>query len=129
AVELLPFPAAVTAGVPMVMTTHILFPTLDAERPATLSRPILTGLLRGAMRPQGLIITDRLQPEASAHRSAPRPARVLALAPGRERGRGRRGAARHRARAGAERARPAGAGRNDGGYGGCGRDRGRRVCR
>ncbi len=56
--ELLPFRAAVAAGVDIVMTSHIFFPALDPTRPATLSRAILTGLLRDEMKFPGVVLTD-----------------------------------------------------------------------
>ncbi|MCL6474282.1 MAG: beta-N-acetylhexosaminidase [Firmicutes bacterium] len=65
-VELVPFRAAISAGVGAIMTTHILFPALDAERPATLSRTILTGLLREQLGYHGLVITDCLEMKAIA---------------------------------------------------------------
>lgn len=65
AVELAPFRAAVNAGLPAVMTTHILFPGIDDSGvPATLSKPILTGCLRGELGFKGLIITDCMQMQA-----------------------------------------------------------------
>lgn len=65
-VELVPFRAAIAAGVGAIMSTHILFPALDAERPATISRAILTGLLREEMGYEGLVITDCLEMKAIA---------------------------------------------------------------
>lgn len=65
-VELVPFRAAVAAGVGAIMSTHILFPALDAERPATISRAILTGLLREELGYDGLVITDCLEMKAIA---------------------------------------------------------------
>jgi len=62
-IELAPFRAAIAAGVPAVMTTHIVFPVLD-EHPATLSRPILTGLLREELGFEGVIFTDSLSMDA-----------------------------------------------------------------
>ncbi len=62
-IELAPFKAAIAAGVPGVMTTHIVFPVLD-ENPATLSKPILTGLLREELGFEGLIFTDSLSMDA-----------------------------------------------------------------
>ncbi len=62
-IELAPFRAAIAAGVPAVMTTHIVFPVLD-EHPATLSRAILTGLLRGELGFDGVIFTDSLSMDA-----------------------------------------------------------------
>lgn len=65
--ELAPFRAAVDAGVRAVMTTHILFPQLDGSGvPATMSRPILTGLLRGQLGFDGIIITDCMMMDAIA---------------------------------------------------------------
>lgn len=62
-IELAPFAAAIAADVPAVMTTHILFPALD-EHPATLSRAILTGVLREEMGFNGVIFTDSLSMDA-----------------------------------------------------------------
>jgi len=65
--ELAPFRAAIDAGVGAVMTTHILFPQLDEGGvPATMSRPILTGILRQEMGFDGLIITDCMMMDAIA---------------------------------------------------------------
>ena len=58
--ELVPFAAAVEAGSLTVMTSHILLPQLDAERPATLSGDILQGLLRERLEFNGVIVTDAL---------------------------------------------------------------------
>ncbi len=59
--DLAPFRAALDAGVASVMTAHVAFPALDATRsPATLSEPMLTGLLRGSMEFDGLIVSDAL---------------------------------------------------------------------
>lgn len=62
--ELLPFQAAVRAGIPAIMTSHILFPQLDAQYPATLSHTILTGLLRESLGFDGLIVTDCMEMKA-----------------------------------------------------------------
>ena len=64
ALELLPFEAAARAQVPCFMTSHIVFPALDPEHPATLSRPILTHLLREQWGYEGVIITDALDMRA-----------------------------------------------------------------
>lgn len=59
-----PFQAAVDGGVRAIMTAHIEVPSLDpAFDPATLSRPILTGILREEMGYEGIIITDALNME------------------------------------------------------------------
>ncbi|WP_425393527.1 glycoside hydrolase family 3 protein [Actinokineospora enzanensis] len=61
AVDLPPFRAAIAAGVDSVMTAHIQFPSLDPSGvPATLSKPILTGLLRQELGFRGVIVTDAL---------------------------------------------------------------------
>jgi len=66
-VELAPFQAAVEAGIPAIMSSHIVFPQVDPGKPATLSRKILTGLLREEMGFQGLIMTDCLEMKAIQH--------------------------------------------------------------
>lgn len=59
--DLPPFGAAINAGVDTIMTAHAVYPALANDRlPATMSREILTGLLRDRMGFQGLIITDAL---------------------------------------------------------------------
>jgi beta-N-acetylhexosaminidase len=61
-VELVPFRAAIRAGVAAIMTAHISLPLIDTSsaRPATMSPVILTGLLRGDLGYDGLILTDDL---------------------------------------------------------------------
>ncbi len=66
-VELLPFRFLIAAGVGAIMTTHIVFPALDSAHPATLSRPVLTGLLRDELGFDGLVITDCLEMNAIAN--------------------------------------------------------------
>ncbi|MGQ0570967.1 MAG: glycoside hydrolase family 3 protein [Armatimonadota bacterium] len=56
--EFRPFREAVAAGVDIVMTSHVIFPAIDPVWPATLSPPLLTGLLRGTMGFDGVILTD-----------------------------------------------------------------------
>ncbi len=81
-VELPPFQDAIAAEVAAVMTAHLLLPALDAEHPATLSRAVLTGLLREELGFEGLIVTDALVMEAIAGRYGPSEAAVLALEAG-----------------------------------------------
>lgn len=57
-IDLLPFKAAVDAGVDMVMTAHIIYEALDSINPSTLSKKILTGYLREKLGFKGVIITD-----------------------------------------------------------------------
>ena len=61
-VELVPFRAAVAAGVGAVMSGHIALPGIDSgrTRPGTLSPVVLTGLLRDSLQFQGLAVTDAL---------------------------------------------------------------------
>jgi beta-N-acetylhexosaminidase len=57
-----PFKAAIDAGIDSIMTAHIVVPSLDPSGdPATLSKPILTGVLRNELGFKGLIITDALE--------------------------------------------------------------------
>jgi beta-N-acetylhexosaminidase len=60
-VDLLPFRQAVAAGVPMIMTAHLLVPRWDAKRPATLSPVALKQWLRRNLGFEGVIITDDLE--------------------------------------------------------------------
>lgn len=60
AVELIPFKAAIDAGVDVVMTSHIALPKLGAKNPATMSEKIITSLLRGDLGFDGVVITDDL---------------------------------------------------------------------
>ncbi|KUN82349.1 glycoside hydrolase family 3 protein [Streptomyces griseoruber] len=56
-----PFRAAIAAGVDSIMTGHLLVPALDdSGDPATLSRPILTGILRERLGYDGVVVTDAL---------------------------------------------------------------------
>jgi beta-N-acetylhexosaminidase len=68
AVELAPFAAAARAGIDAIMTAHVLYPALDARWPATLSRRILTELLRGELGFRGVIVSDDLGMKAVADR-------------------------------------------------------------
>lgn len=61
-VELAPFRAMIQAGVDAVMVAHIAVPSVDdSGAPASLSRPITTGLIRDEMKYQGLIVTDAME--------------------------------------------------------------------
>jgi beta-N-acetylhexosaminidase len=61
-VDLPPFRAAIARGVGAIMTAHVVVPALDPSgRPATLSRPIVTGLLRQRLGFDGVVITDALE--------------------------------------------------------------------
>jgi beta-N-acetylhexosaminidase len=81
-VEFLPFKAAVDAGVATIMTAHVFVPSLDDKRPATLSRRIVTELLRGELQYNGVILSDDLEMKAIAAEYAVPEAAVLAIEAG-----------------------------------------------
>ena len=84
AVELVPFRAAIAAGVDAIMTAHITFPALDPRPglPATLSQPILTELLRQEMGFEGVIFTDAVTMRAVADHFGVEEASVRAIEAG-----------------------------------------------
>jgi len=84
AVELVPFRAAIAAGIDAVMSSHIRLPALDPTegRPATLSRPILTSLLREELGFKGIVFTDSMSMHAISKRFTPAEAAALAVAAG-----------------------------------------------
>ena len=65
-VEFVPFREAIAAGVAFIMTAHVLVPSLDEERPATLSPRIVHGLLRDELGFDGVILSDDLEMKAIA---------------------------------------------------------------
>ena len=81
-VELPPFRAAIAAGIASVMTAHLVLDRIDPARPATLSRPVLTGLLRHGLPFDGLVLTDALVMEAIRARHGGGEAAVMALEAG-----------------------------------------------
>lgn len=83
-VELLPFKRAIDAGVGAIMTAHIVVPALegDANTPATLSKPILTDLLRNRLGFQGLIVTDAMSMGAITRHYQPGEAALHSLRAG-----------------------------------------------
>jgi beta-glucosidase-like glycosyl hydrolase len=64
--ELVPFRAAIDAGVAVIMTAHLRVPDLTGEDPATLSPAAVTGLLRGALGYDGPVVTDALDMRAAS---------------------------------------------------------------
>jgi beta-N-acetylhexosaminidase len=81
--ELVPFRAAIEAGVDSIMTAHVAVPALaPAELPATLAPQILTGLLREEMGFKGLVITDALEMGTIAKGYSSGEAAVMALEAG-----------------------------------------------
>jgi beta-N-acetylhexosaminidase len=81
-VELVPFKAAIEAGVATIMTAHVFLPALDEKRPATLSHRVITGLLREELKYDGVILSDDLEMKAVARDYAVADAAVLAIAAG-----------------------------------------------
>ena len=82
AIELTPFRAAIEAGVAHIMTAHVLVPSLDETRPATLSKPIVTTMLRQELKFGGVILSDDLEMKAVANQYAVSSAAVLAIEAG-----------------------------------------------
>ena len=82
--ELIPFRAAISAGVASVMTGHLNVPAFEPDPaiPATLSSHILTGVLRDQLHFQGLVITDALDMGGITVRYAPGDAAVRAFLAG-----------------------------------------------
>ena len=79
--HLAPFRAGIAAGVPAVLSAHIVFPALDSQ-PGTLSRRILTGLLRDELGFDGAVVTDSLTMDAIAREFGVAEGAVGALAAG-----------------------------------------------
>jgi beta-N-acetylhexosaminidase len=79
--EFAPFRRAAPTAAAM-MTAHIVYPALDPAFPATMSRPILTGLLREQWGYQGVVITDDMDMHAIALRYGAGAAGVQALLAG-----------------------------------------------
>lgn len=83
-IDLAPFRAGLAAGADAVMVGHIQLPALDPSEfsPATLSAPIVTGLLRGEMKFGGLIYTDSMSMDAITRKIGPGDAAVRAIQAG-----------------------------------------------
>lgn len=79
-VELPPFRAAIEAGVDAIMTAHLWVPALEPRQiPATVSAPVLTGLLRKEMGFRGLIVTDAMDMQGLRGLFTPAEASIRAL--------------------------------------------------
>jgi beta-N-acetylhexosaminidase len=78
---LVPFRAAIQAGVEAIMTAHLMLPAYDSL-PATLSRRILSDLLRRQLGFTGLVVTDALEMGAISRTRGPNEAAVMALLAG-----------------------------------------------
>src|SRR5215468_2343238 len=82
AIEFVPFRAAVQADVATIMTAHVLVPSLDEDRPSTLSPRVVTDILRRELQYDGVILSDDLEMKAIANRYAVPAAAVMALQAG-----------------------------------------------
>ncbi len=80
--DLLPFQSAINAGVDLIMTSHILYPKIDSEYPATLSKTILQDVLRKRMNFDGIIISDSMNMGAIVNHYSPVDAAVKAIQAG-----------------------------------------------
>src|SRR4029453_4850530 len=81
-VECVPFRNAIRAEVAFIMTAHVLVPSLDEEKPATLSPRIVQALLRDELGYQGVIVSDDLEMKAIAKTYSVPQAAVEAIAAG-----------------------------------------------
>jgi beta-N-acetylhexosaminidase len=82
AVELPPFVAAVRAGLPSLMTAHVVYEGIDPRHPATLSPALMDGLLRHELKYDGVVFTDDLEMAAVTDRWSIGAAAVQSLAAG-----------------------------------------------
>jgi beta-N-acetylhexosaminidase len=81
-IDLPPFKADIAAGVDSIMTAHVVMPAIDPGVPATMSHKILTGLLRGELGFEGLIVTDALDMAGATATYPPNVAPVQAMLAG-----------------------------------------------
>jgi beta-N-acetylhexosaminidase len=77
--EMFPFRSAIRAGIPALMTAHVLYPSLDPVLPATLSRKILTDILRKRLKFRGVLFSDALEMKAIRLNYGVGPAAVQAI--------------------------------------------------
>lgn len=90
-VDLVPFKAAIASGVDAIMTAHVAFPAVDDTKviskkdgtevnlPATLSKKVLTGLLRTELGFKGVISTDALNMQAISEHFGPEQSVIMAI--------------------------------------------------
>jgi beta-N-acetylhexosaminidase len=81
-VEIRPFRRAIAAKVATIMMAHVLYPELDPEFPASISKPIVDGILRRELKYDGVVLTDDLEMKAVADRWTPDRSAVLAMQAG-----------------------------------------------
>jgi beta-N-acetylhexosaminidase len=81
-IDLPPFEADIAAGVDTIMTAHVVMPAIDPGVPATMSHKVLTGLLRGELGFDGVIVTDALDMAGATATYPPNVAPVQAVLAG-----------------------------------------------
>ena len=81
-VDLPPFVDACRHRIEALMTAHVLYPALDSDLPATLSEPIVTGLLRHQLGYDGVVFSDDMEMKAVSDRYPPGEAALLAVRAG-----------------------------------------------
>ena len=81
-IEFEPFRAAIAEQVAFIMTAHVLVPSLDENRPATLSPQVVQKLLREELRYEGVILSDDLEMKAVSAQYAVPDAAVDAIRAG-----------------------------------------------
>ncbi|MEN9657443.1 MAG: hypothetical protein RL571_908 [Pseudomonadota bacterium] len=80
--DLAPFKAAIDARVELMMTSHICYPQIDPEYPATLSRAILQDVLRKKLGFKGIVISDSMNMGAIRRNFSPVDAAIIAFKAG-----------------------------------------------
>ncbi|WP_209326665.1 glycoside hydrolase family 3 protein [Pseudoalteromonas sp. PA2MD11] len=80
--DLVPFKAAIEQGVGLIMTSHICYPQIDPDNPATLSKIILQDILQKQLGFKGLIITDSMNMWSMRRNYEPSEAAIKALKAG-----------------------------------------------
>src|SRR4029078_12972948 len=81
-VEIRPFKRAIAARVATIMMAHVLYPELDPDYPASISKTIVDGILRRDLKYDGVVLTDDLEMKAVADRWTPDTSAVLAMQAG-----------------------------------------------
>jgi beta-N-acetylhexosaminidase len=80
--EFFPFRRAIQSGLEAVMTAHVVFTAIDPGKPATLSRAIVTELLRERLRFRGVVFSDDMEMKAIAGALGPADSAIQAIEAG-----------------------------------------------
>lgn len=80
--DFIPFQQGIEAGADFVMVGHVTVPALDAEKPSSLSKEVITNILRGELGFDGVVITDALNMSAITEYYTSEEAAVLAIEAG-----------------------------------------------